>query len=264
MMWRCIKKLLVVLSLFGAFSCSSEPELMREIPKEGGGKMEGRVSIAYLKSLYVETPHFVDQDIWIEGLIVGNDRNGNLYKTLVVEDSTGGIVVRLDDEELFLRYKLGHTLQIYCNSLTVGTYGNQVELGVGSATGASHVENIPYGQIASALKLLSHPEQLVLPHSLSFSALSSRYISCLVSFDNVQFAQEEIGLPWGGEEPTNRHLVDSRGDTLLVRTSDHASFAGQLLPRGSGYVEGVLSYFNRDYQLIITDLNHVVMEEDRF
>ncbi len=52
---------------------------------------------------------------------------------------------------------------------------------------------------------------------------------------------------------TDRHLVDARGDTLVVRTSRHATFASRLLPESTGRIEGVLSVFNDTFQLSVTD-----------
>ena len=74
-----------------------------------------------------------------------------------------------------------------------------------------------------------------------------------------------MGLRWSETDvDTDRHLIDEFGDTLRVRTNCRADFADRKLPVGSGYIEGILSWFNGRYQLRITDVRNVVMEEPRF
>jgi hypothetical protein len=101
--------------------------------------------------------------------------------------------------------------------------------------------------------------------TLTFGELSLDDISTFVAFEGVHFAGEglswaetenEVGLDGEIIEPlsaTNRHLVDAAGDTLIVRTSRYARFAPWPLPEGSGRIEGVVGYFNGDYQLVVSN-----------
>ena len=63
---------------------------------------------------------------------------------------------------------------------------------------------------------------------------------------------------------TVRHLVDQRGDTIDVYTSPYADFVRLPLPSGSGSIEGLLSYFNRRYQLRILNSYHIALTDARF
>lgn len=90
-------------------------------------------------------------------------------------------------------------------------------------------------------------------------------VGTYVAFEEVQFIDAEIGLSWSeAETDTDRHLVDRSGDTLLVRTSRYADFADWILPSGSGYIEGILGYFNGTCQLKVVVPKNVVMESPRF
>ena len=104
-----------------------------------------------------------------------------------------------------------------------------------------------------------------MPDTATFARLDDRCLGSLVAFERVQFVDEELSLAWcDPDADTNRHLVDCRGDTLVVRTSCRAAFAYRLLPAGSGYVEGILSRFNRTYQLKVYTDRNVVMDSPRF
>lgn len=76
----------------------------------------------------------------------------------------------------------------------------------------------------------------------------------------VRFAHEEAGLPFclrdletGRLLATDRHLVDERNDTLIVRSAASCTYAEEPAPAGTGTVSGVLDYFNGNYMLRITN-----------
>ena len=47
-------------------------------------------------------------DDWVvAGVVVANDRTDNFYKTIVIQDSTAGISIRLDASALHLTYPEG-------------------------------------------------------------------------------------------------------------------------------------------------------------
>ena len=77
---------------------------------------------------------------------------------------------------------------------------------------------------------------------------------------NGLFAHEEVGLPFclrdsetGRLLATDRHLVDERNDTLIVRFAASCTYAEEPAPAGMGTVSGVLDYFNGNYMLRITN-----------
>ena len=51
---------------------------------------QGMVTIAALKSRCTGAQAAVTEDITVEGVVTGNDLYGEFYKTLVVEDTSGG------------------------------------------------------------------------------------------------------------------------------------------------------------------------------
>lgn len=241
-------------------SCSTKPELEKSDTTPAS---YNSVSIAYLKSLYRDIPITVEENCWIEGTVVSSDREGNIYKMLYVEDSTGGIGIRLDDDRLFARFSVGSEVKVSCNSLTVGSYAGMIELGLAPTDGSRRVRNIPNELIASVIAVLPSTEHEVIPTPLTLDGLSALLLGCLVSFDDVQFVDEEVGLAWCDEgASTNRHLIDRNRNTLIVRTNGEADFADELLPALSGYIEGILTYFNGEYQLVVSDSRNVFMDQN--
>jgi hypothetical protein len=217
---------------------------------------EQTVSIAWLKTLYSGAPTLITREVRISGAVVSDDREGNFYKTLVLDDGTAGIEVRLDVEQIFKHFAIHSRATVRCNGLWIGNYGGVLQLGT-EPWDALETQPLPPAEVAEHIFADTVFYGEVRPPTLTLDALTARWVSRFVAFEGVRFIDEEKGLSWA--EPaetaaaTDRHLVDTTGDTLIVRTSAHARFAAWPLPEGSGRIEGVLGAFNGDYQLVVTD-----------
>jgi hypothetical protein len=210
------------------------------------------VSIAYLKSLYQRAPVLIDREIHIVGRVVSTDQFGAFYKNIVVEDPTGGIAIRVDMENYHRKYFAGDTYKIACNSLTISSYGGQLQLGTANG-GYISDPHLP------AVFTRGTPIAGSVPLRLTIGDIKPTHICRWVCFDGVQF--EESGSWYS---PEGRHIVDREGQRLVVRTSQHARFADEILPSGSGYIEGVLGVFNGTYQLEVWSESRAIMKNERF
>lgn len=89
----------------------------------------GTATIDALKSRCTGEQAAVTEDITVEGVVTGNDLYGEFYKTLVVEDTSGGISIAVDATELYVDYPVGTAVTIHCNGLFLCDYGGKVMLG---------------------------------------------------------------------------------------------------------------------------------------
>ncbi|MFT2633418.1 DUF5689 domain-containing protein, partial [Escherichia coli] len=72
---------------------------------------------------------WVGDDI-ITGIVIANDATNNFYKSIVVQDSTGGITIKLDGFSLAIDYPLYQRVFIRLNGLWLSEYGGMLQLGV--------------------------------------------------------------------------------------------------------------------------------------
>lgn len=88
-------------------------------------------TILDLKKLYTTpgTPVTISDDIVIGGQVISEDRSGNVYKSLYIQDETGGIELKLGKNGLYNDYKLGQWVYVKCSGLTLGAYNGMVQLG---------------------------------------------------------------------------------------------------------------------------------------
>src|SRR5687767_11019817 len=73
----------------------------------------------------------ISQDLVIAGVVVADDRSGNFYKSIAIQDETGGITVRLDGTNLYTTYPVGRKVYIKLNGLYVGDYNRLIQIGGG-------------------------------------------------------------------------------------------------------------------------------------
>lgn len=233
---------------------------------DDGGSGAETVSIAYLKTLYKGAPVRITGEYRIVGTVVSSDVQGNFHKTLVVEDDTGGLEIKIDRAELFKLFLIHSRVTVRCNGLWIGSYGGTLQLG-SEPSGEYQTGYIAEGEISSRFISDDGFYGEVMARRMSFGELSPSVVSTFAGFEDVQFAADDDGLNWGDTvngEYALRHLTDRRGDTLLVRTSPYALFADKKLPTGSGYIEGILGYFNGEYQLTVNTDQNAEMRGARF
>jgi len=254
-MKQYMKKLFFVTALMAVVftSCVNEdfdkPDVI--IPEYDGAS---NTTIADLKATYPGTLDSIETVTIIEGVVVANDESGNFYKTIVIQDATGGIELKLDRYDMYTAFKVGQRVFVECQGLFLGDYGGLVQIG--------YIYNGAIGRIPDVL-IDSHVYRDSLPGNAPAAAvvtiptITPANLSTLIQLDEVHFT--EPGLAFSETSgTTNRTLADANGNQILVRTSNYASFAADIIPDGVGSVRGILSIFNGDYQLYIRDMNDIV------
>ena len=246
--------LLVLLLLFFACDRSTVPNFKHE---EG----ESLRTIAYLKSLARGTSTPITEDIRIEGIVVGNDLFGEFYKTLIINDKSGGITLSIDAARLADSFPIGLPVTLYCQGLVLGDYGGKIELGTMPAAG----DDYAVGRIAAddLPKYLQRRDvagaQQPQPDTITFAEVGEYQMDRFVCFERVHFADADGHTAWcdvdslGQPLATERTLLNATGQQFTVRTVASCTYAAESLPPGVGTVAGIIDYFNDKYTLRITD-----------
>ncbi len=103
-----------------------------EPPVYTGPVLTASMSIKSLRALHAPGGfEQVADEQTIEGIVVADDSNDNFYKSLVIQDSTAGITIRLDGYSLYNTYPVGSKLFIRLRGLWLGEYGRMLQLGSG-------------------------------------------------------------------------------------------------------------------------------------
>jgi hypothetical protein len=69
------------------------------------------------------------ENIVISGIVIADDRQGNFYKQIIIDDGTAAIPVLLDAYNLYNDFPVGRRVQIKCKGLYTSFYYKLPQLG---------------------------------------------------------------------------------------------------------------------------------------
>ncbi|NBX28517.1 MAG: hypothetical protein EBR55_09800, partial [Chitinophagia bacterium] len=205
-------------------------------------KLACNKTIAQIKALYNSaTAVRIDSDYTVYGIVTADDKSGNFYKQIIIQDSTAGLAVLIDNASLFNEYPVGRKVYIKLKGLYMSKYAATPQLGyLPDATGS----------ISNILAQLTN------------TATFSYYVNRLVTIDNAEFTSSDMGKPYADPASiasgTSRNIEEcSSTKTIQLRSSGYANFQPLLTPLGKGKITGIFTLYNSTPQLVIRDTNDV-------
>lgn len=123
-----------IAALIGFSACQEWEPVIGNQGEPGSPKattLEATHTIAQLKELYTTLgePVKIDDGIVIKGQVVSEDRSGNIYRSLYIQDETGAIELKIGKSSLYNDYLPGQWLVVKCEGLTLGNYSGMLQLG---------------------------------------------------------------------------------------------------------------------------------------
>src|SRR4051812_24420227 len=190
-----MKKIFIVLMLvtpivFASMVIISCNKKFDEPPAYVAPNITGDLTISDLKAMHT-TSHLeqIAVDKTISGIVIADDRSGEFYKTIVIQDSTGGISIKLDGYDLYTNYPIGRMIFIKVKELYLGDYNKLIQLGGGINNSGSTPDLAP---IASPLFdqyiIKGTLNNFVTPRLIKVSDLNDSYQNTLIQLDSFEFA----------------------------------------------------------------------------
>jgi hypothetical protein len=224
------------------------------------------LTIAQLKTMHVTgSTEAISTDDIIEGVVIANDSSGNFYKQIIIEDSTAGIAVNIDDYNLYTSYPLGRTVFIKLKGLILYDDNKLIELGGSKdVTGA-------VTPIATSIKdnfiIKGNYGSAVAPKLVDISDLNDAYQNMLIQLNDFEFSETDTAKIYADTSASKNavsYLIKNCSNkSITLRTSGFASFAGISLPNGNGSITAIYSVYNTSKQLFIRDTSDVQFNDIR-
>lgn len=240
-------------------------------PPTGGEPVNvtANTTIAALKALHVSSGGFdkITDDLIIEGTVVMDDRSGNYYKTLVIQDATGGIEVKFNDGYLFNSYPVGRKMFIRCQDLILTDYNKLTQLTGSTVEQGGQLSDVGITEAQVRSKVVKGPiGDPPAPKVLTIAELNASHISTLVQLQNVQFSSADANKTFADpvtKYSLNRTVEDCSKKQIILRSSGYADFAGALTPTGNGTMTGIMGIYGTTQQFFIRDQSDLQMTEER-
>ena len=257
-----------------------EPEF--QIPRYSVDKRNIR-PISYIKGLHKESgapPDSiippVNREIFIEGYVVSSDEGGNFFKSLVIQDKSGGIEMRLDKTGLYTEYPVGQKVFIDCRGLVIGDYNSYPQLGVVYQNGVGrlhqllipkHIHKDSLPDMEKMYKFLGTGYERGTPIKITNKAEMEANVGKLVMIPNCRFDEKSIGAPlaYNDIDYTN-HTVYFGNASIVLRTSSYAKFRNSVSCLDNPFtLYGVISMYksgsNITYQFTIRTAEDIVYDK---
>jgi hypothetical protein len=259
-----LKTIFSVLTLgLMVISCKKEFE---EPAPTGPANIVANTTIAALKAKYdtIGLVRHIEEDLVIGGIVNMDDKSGNFYQQIAIQDETGGILLRLAGSNLYTTYPVGRKIYVKLKGLYLGDYGRMIQVGGG-------VDIVGGGVtlLAPNLKdqhiILGEYNQPLVPKLVTVSQLTTDlhdpYVNTLVRLENFEFSAADTSKAYADPTMSGNRIIQGCSspttNRLTLRTSNFANFATLPVPNGNGEIIGIYSVFNNTKQFTIRDTTDV-------
>lgn len=237
-------------------------------------EMTATLTISELKALHTVKGRFdrITIDKVIAGIVTADDRSGNFYKNIVLQDETGGISLLLERAALYNDYPVGRKVYVKVKGLMLGDYRGLVQLG--ADIDISDPSDLSVAGIASSLiskylvkgSLNNVVTPALVTHEQLTTAMQDVYQNRLIQLNEVEFAVADSNATYANISARlagNYQLNRCAEAAVVLRNSAYAAFAGIRLPKGSGTITGIYTVYNSSRQLMIRDTADVQLKGER-
>lgn len=202
----------------------------------------------------------IADSVILAGIVTADDRSGNFYKNIVIQDATAGIQIRVDATSVFNNYPIGRQVFIKAKGLYIGDYNGVPQIS-GNAAGDGIAEALLPTYLVGGQRGMT-----VVPTTKTIATITNADINKLIILDSVQFAAADQAQPYANgvaHTSMNRTIESCDGATVILRSSGYAEFANESTPTGRGSVVAVVGDFNGTKQLYIRELTDLSMSAGR-
>ena len=201
---------------------------------EGSGGDPQEITAAELRALFEGGASAVPAARMLKAVVISDVGNGNLTgRNVVVQDASGGIVVRFAEDHSFA---LGEEIEINVSGMELSEFN-----------GLLQVNNVPNANAVSF-----GPGTLPTPRVATISEVNDN----LEEWESTLVEIIDVTFPEGGTYNGLKTLEDATG-TIGMFTRGDATFSSSNVPTEEFTIIAIVSQFN-DPQVVIRNLNDII------
>lgn len=235
----------------------------KDTPKAPNSELQANITIRELINRFGKISYTdLDSSWFIEGVVVGNDASGNIYKKIYLQDETAGIDIEIEMTNNHQKYPVGQRLVVSLKGLAMGLYGGQPQI---ANQGNNVVQRLYESECEEHFFRKGYASEKNMPQPISATineiGFSPKlYVGRLVRIDSVHFEDEDITFATAGDvgNGSNRNLLDRNSNSIVCRNSTKATFANDTMPIGIGNVVGIVGIYNGTPQFYFRDENDII------
>jgi hypothetical protein len=256
---------IAIVVLFFSAACLKQTAYAQPV---NGNDTDSLISIKALRKLHA-MGNFepITKSMALEATIVANDEHDNLYKSISIQDSSGGILLNLDGSSLYQTYPVGTMIRVRLQNLFLTDYRRMLQIvaSIDTSSGQLLTTGIPVPLFSKFIKVVKENTNVV-PMLVSFKNLADSLQGRLIKISNVEFSAADTNSTFADKKNkigASRSLKFCSGGTIYLRTSGYADCAGISLPKNNGDIVGIYSVYNYEKQLLLRDTSDILFRSKR-
>lgn len=237
-----------------------------DTPPTGGTDPDIEVNfrIDSLKARYTGANYYINEDLVISAIVTADDKSGNFYKQIIIQDTSGGIALLLEGSNIFNDYPIGRRIFVKLKGLYLTQYKGIYQI-AGSILPDGSTNGIPVA-LYDRYILKGTYFHTVAPKVVTINQLNANMQSTLIELHNVEFISSDAGKSYANgytKTSLSRTIKGCTGGTVETYNSGYANFANQLTPTGNGTMVAIYSLYNTTGQILLRDPSDLHMDSTR-
>ncbi len=196
-----------------------------------------------------------EAEIIIEGYVVSNDKAGNFFEELVIQnkkdgsssdaDPRLGFRVDINQSALFNNYEFGRKVYIKMNGLAIGIENGVYAIGKPNGNDIDQIQPFELNDFVVRGTEVAD----ITPKVTTVGELTEADENTFIQLSDVQFSRNDLGLSYAGEASDSfdgfRNIEECvEGGIIALQTSTFADFKSLTVDENKGTIQGV---FTRDF-----------------
>lgn len=208
------------------------------------------ITVAHLRDYASEgVAHIIRDDMVLRGRVTSSDVEGNFYRSIVVQDATGGVEVLVDMYDLSAIYPEGTLLSLHLMGCAVAIDDGVLQVGSQAPKYETRLlEPIASRQLIDRVVRRSNDVAVLEAQRMRIAEIDMSACGCKVRIDSLHLVAASsvdtlAGMTLDDAQWSGTTLFyDERGDSVAVVTGPYARFAGERVPLDELSVTGILSW----------------------
>lgn len=229
--------------LGGCYNSSTPPTINQELP----------VANCHVADLRDRAGHeevvVVEQDMVVVGRVTSSDRDDNFFRTMCVEDISGGIEVMVGLDRLHTTYPEGLLVALRLKGCSIGYRYGVLQVGTTAPSYESYDIDYLHSKVdVQRVVQRSNDIEIVTPTKRHIAELREEMCGELTLIENIELI-ESTSIDTLQHEPLENAtwrgyalFTDANHDTLMVYTRNYAQYADKKIPLDRVSLHGIVQY----------------------
>ncbi len=208
--------------------------------------------------------HFRDP-YYIKAMVIANDEQKNFENTLVLQDATGGIELKLQSHGLYTKYPVGQEVYVSLKSLVIGKDHGMFQIGWSNSEG--NIYGLAPLFFDISITKDGYPKTPTFLNNNDIDADATQNLNesygRLVRLEGCHFDEISWGQALAGETAGNHRFtttINGQEAEFILHTSENATFKHTLVPESSCTIFGILRRYENTMQLVLRSADDIQLQ----